>query len=78
MGTFRSDGQRIKCKELSKASLEEFLDDISADRGIWSESENWNVYLSAHQMGSCRMGATEKEGAVDDNGESWEVEGVCV
>ena len=36
------------------------------------------VFASAHQMGTCRMGKTNKEGVVNENGKVWETEGLYV
>ncbi|VAI58588.1 unnamed protein product [Triticum turgidum subsp. durum] len=46
--------------------------------GGFSKSENWSLCCTAHQMGSCRMGATAGDGAVDARGESWEAERLYV
>jgi choline dehydrogenase-like flavoprotein len=37
-----------------------------------------SVFVSAHQMGTCRMSAKEKDGVVDPQGKVWGTEGLYV
>jgi hypothetical protein len=37
-----------------------------------------SVFVSAHQMGTCRMSATERQGVVDPQGRVWGTEGLYV
>ncbi|CAN4120560.1 unnamed protein product [Withania somnifera] len=78
VGTQRSDGQRINCKGKSEKELEAFLDTVTAAEGPKSLVKDFTTYSSAHQMGSCRMGMREEDSAVDENGQSWEADGLFV
>ncbi|CAL5208213.1 unnamed protein product [Lathyrus oleraceus] len=77
VGTHKN-GERIVCSGTNEKELKKFVESICATEGPMSHEESWSLYASAHQMGSCRMGTTEKEGAVDENGQSWEAEGLFV
>ncbi|KAG8370824.1 hypothetical protein BUALT_Bualt13G0023600 [Buddleja alternifolia] len=78
VGTFQSDGQKMECKGIGNEDIEKFLDTVMAVGGVADGGKYWTTYCSAHQMSSCKMGANEKDGAVDGNGESWEAKGLFV
>ncbi|XP_058770767.1 long-chain-alcohol oxidase FAO1-like [Vicia villosa] len=77
VGTHKN-GEKIVCSGTNEKELKKFVEAICATGGPMSHEESWSMYASAHQMGSCRMGMSETEGAVDENGESWEAEGLFV
>lgn len=41
-------------------------------------SDNWAAVFSAHQMGTCRMGAAARDAVCDENGAVWGVRGLFV
>lgn len=75
VGTHHNDGRvfRIEGTGTGEAAdeIEKYLKDVRDNKG-------WCPLISAHQMGSCRMGMDPATSCVDKNGETWEVEGLFV
>eukprot|EP01018_Ginkgo_biloba_P016890 Gb_39870 [translate_table: standard] len=75
VGTGQSDGERFVAQGATQGEIEDYLDRVRR-RNV---SKNvWNQLLSAHQLGSCRMGVDPATSSVDENGETWEVKGLFV
>ncbi|KAK1285326.1 Long-chain-alcohol oxidase FAO4A [Acorus calamus] len=67
-------GRLMNVKKASEDELERFVKEVSGKK-----LRNWSAQIcSAHQMGSCRMGVEAGRSAVDQRGETWEVEGLFV
>lgn len=74
VGTHHNDGRVLKIEgagNLSRDEIENYLKRVRDNRG-------WCPLVSAHQMGSCRMGTDPATSCVDNNGKTWEVEGLFV
>ncbi|GLJ12149.1 hypothetical protein SUGI_0185470 [Cryptomeria japonica] len=74
IGTHHFKGERLRISGSSEEEIERFIKNVSLRR----LKDLSTPLCSAHQMGSCRMGADERVSAVDGRGESWEVKGLFV
>ncbi|XP_059663075.1 long-chain-alcohol oxidase FAO4A [Cornus florida] len=74
IGTHHCKGKTLKVKQVSSHEFERFVKEESS-RALRDLS---TPICSAHQMGSCRMGVDSKGSAVNQMGETWEVEGLYV
>ncbi|XP_008805948.2 long-chain-alcohol oxidase FAO4A-like [Phoenix dactylifera] len=74
VGTQHCKGERFEVKRASAREWDSFVKEASR-RGVGSLT---TPVCSAHQMGSCRMGVEASTSAVDEGGETWEVEGLFV
>ncbi|XP_052210887.1 long-chain-alcohol oxidase FAO4A-like [Diospyros lotus] len=74
IGTHHRSGERLRVKEVSSNEFERFVKKESS-RPL---KDLLTPICSAHQMGSCRMGSEPRWSAVNQNGETWEVQGLFV
>ncbi|EOA85119.1 hypothetical protein ACJQWK_06557 [Exserohilum turcicum] len=59
---------------INDAEFQVWLDEVRA-KGLPSPE---SMFISAHQMGTCRMSARERDGVVDPQGKVWGTEGLYV
>ncbi|XP_058103744.1 long-chain-alcohol oxidase FAO4A-like [Magnolia sinica] len=74
IGTHHCKGDRLNVKQVSSHEFERFVKEVS--RKVLRDLST--PICSAHQLGSCRMGVDPKQSAVNQSGETWEVEGLYV
>jgi choline dehydrogenase-like flavoprotein len=65
---------RANCWHPGTASLQDWIHRVD-QTGFGS---NRTLYVSFHQMGSCRMGSQRRTSAVDGDGASWDVRDLYV
>lgn len=68
VGTQQPDGEFLSVQSASSQEIEAYLAKV---RKVAP-----GPLVSAHQMGSCRMGASPQSSVVDPSGEAWEAEGL--
>lgn len=68
-------GSTVEEEAAESARFEDWLQTIEK-----TANANWNgtLFLSAHQMGTCRMSASPKKGVVDPQGRVWGVKDLYV
>ncbi|KAF1914723.1 hypothetical protein BDU57DRAFT_531159 [Ampelomyces quisqualis] len=76
-------GMRPFIRDASMPQPHDGIDDPAFQ--AWLEEIKWkgfpspeSMFVSAHQMGTCRMSAAEKDGVVDAHGNVWGIEGLYV
>ncbi|XP_024394337.1 long-chain-alcohol oxidase FAO4A [Physcomitrium patens] len=74
VGSQQLGAERFNAKGASPSDIEAYLNRVER-RGA---SETTAQIISAHQLGSCRMGTSPSTSAADPRGEIWEVEGLFV
>lgn len=74
VSTFVRDPSSSTANGINEEKFQAWLEEIRAVGFPSPES----MFVSAHQMGTCRMSATEKEGVVDSAGRVWGTKGLYV
>eukprot|EP00928_Gymnodinium_smaydae_P071062 TRINITY_DN54744_c0_g1_i1.p1 TRINITY_DN54744_c0_g1~~TRINITY_DN54744_c0_g1_i1.p1 ORF type:complete len:734 (+),score=130.03 TRINITY_DN54744_c0_g1_i1:49-2250(+) len=72
------DEMRRLAPEADPKARAESVDRVIADVRAQGFPSNKSVMFSAHQMGTCQMGASPHSSVVDDEGQCWEVSGLYV
>eukprot|EP01018_Ginkgo_biloba_P005079 Gb_12200 [translate_table: standard] len=67
VGTHQSDNERFRVMDATPFEIKDFLVRVK-EREL--RKKVWNITITSHQMGSCRMGIYPKALVVDDKGES--------
>jgi choline dehydrogenase-like flavoprotein len=72
--TLHSRGHVLNAKNATSATIEEFCARVATS----PLDRNWSTLFSAHQMGSCRMGADPRTSVCDESGAVRGVDGLFV